>query len=73
MSAHHHVESFCFARFALVALIWSVVFRSLMRPLDRLVKGATFFKEIGAQRIFKLEGAEMFFRLILFENPQLTV
>lgn len=28
---------------------------SLMRPLDRLVQGATFFKSNGAQRIFKLE------------------
>jgi len=28
---------------------------SLMRPLDRLVQGASFFKDNGAQRIFKLE------------------
>lgn len=28
---------------------------SLMRPLDRLVQGATFFKNNGAQKIFKLE------------------
>lgn len=28
---------------------------SLMRPLDRLVQGATFFKKHGAERIFKLE------------------
>ena len=29
---------------------------ALMRPLDRLVQGASFFKNNGAQKIFKLEG-----------------
>ena len=46
-------------RAELIPLVIFRGFRSLMRPLDRLVQGASFFKDNGAQRIFKLEGIEL--------------